>query len=163
MRGVIHVRPKNATKYDPMEFEGDSMTVADLKMRIMKRYAITSGDGVDVAIANADLNEGFVFSYCSDNEEYTRDDIVIPNGTKVHFRRKQTQRSVQTAPAPKPPSMPSTGVPDSSTVIEKIQEVIDDSTTSYDTPLVLCLRSTCCRVKIHAPRGAFVVLHHASG
>lgn len=59
MSSAIHFKFSSARDYDSVTFEGDSMKVADLKVSIVERKKLNSGENFDLEIKDAQTSEGW--------------------------------------------------------------------------------------------------------
>ena len=62
MASVIHFKFRNALAEDMVAFEGDHVSLADLKRLIAKKKGLLKANDIDFVISNMDTQEGSDFS-----------------------------------------------------------------------------------------------------
>jgi hypothetical protein len=64
MSSVVHFKFRSALLTDTVTFDGDHVSLGDLKRLIAKRKGLLKAVDIDFAITNADTNEGLCFLAC---------------------------------------------------------------------------------------------------
>jgi hypothetical protein len=72
MASVIHFKFRNALAEDMVAFEGDHVSLADLKRLIAKKKGLLKANDIDFVISNMDTQEGSDFSLLHGNGASTR-------------------------------------------------------------------------------------------
>lgn len=64
MSSFVRFRFKSAREFEALPFDGDSVKVADLKVAIVQRKKLNSGEGFDLEISDVSTGEGMSLRPC---------------------------------------------------------------------------------------------------
>eukprot|EP00960_Hanusia_phi_P058687 763953-Hanusia_phi.AAC.2 len=84
MSSVVHFQFRNALLSDSVSFEGDHVSLRDLKLLIAKKKGLLKASDIDFVITNKQTGE-----------EYTGDDTFVPKNTSVLVKRVNAKAQPQ--------------------------------------------------------------------
>eukprot|EP00187_Rhodella_violacea_P004483 CAMPEP_0174887746 /NCGR_PEP_ID=MMETSP0167-20121228/2978_1 /TAXON_ID=38298 /ORGANISM="Rhodella maculata, Strain CCMP736" /LENGTH=98 /DNA_ID=CAMNT_0016124361 /DNA_START=268 /DNA_END=561 /DNA_ORIENTATION=- len=73
---AVHFKFKSAKEFETVQFAGDAIRVADLKIAIFEQKRLNFGEGFDLEIKDS-----------NSNEEYSDESALIKRNTSVEVRR----------------------------------------------------------------------------